>query len=143
MQKIPKEKSSIILRKGVKGIKSVLDDILKTKEENMVLGAHKPPEPIRSYLMNFHRKRTKMKLSDKIIFNRNDMERAKKLASMPFTEIRFMPRKYDSHTAINIYGNTVAILSWSEPTAIIIKDRKVANSFREYFKLLWKITKNN
>ena len=141
LQKTPKEKNSVFVFKGIKAIKSVLNDIISTKKENLVIGAHKPPEPIRSYLMNFHKERVRLKLSDRLIFNRDDTERAKKLAKTPFTEIRFMPKKYNSRTAINIFGNTVAILSWSEPTAIIIKNEEVANSFREYFKLIWKAAK--
>ena len=141
LHKMSNERSSVIVYKGVKGIKSVLDDIVRKKEENLVLGAHKPPEPIRSYLERFHKNRIKLGIKDKMIFNRNDMERASRLSKSPLTEIRFMPKKYDSSTAVNVFGSTVAILTWSEPTAIIIKDKKIADTFREYFKILWKSAK--
>lgn len=136
-----RERESVIIYKGVKGMKTVLEDILKSGETNHVLGAHKPPKQISNYLSNFHRRRVKLGVRDRLIFHRNDTDRARKLAGMPLTEIRFFPEgSNDSRTAINIYGDNVAILMWSDPIAIVIKNREVAKSFREYFQLLWKIT---
>jgi len=135
-----KERENVIIYKGVKGVKTILEDILKTKKTNHVLGAHKPPKQIQNYLNNFHRKRVKMGVKDRLLFDRADIERAKTLSKMPFTEIKFLPKSNESNTAINIYGDKVAIIMWSEPIGILIENKEVAKSFREYFNLLWKIT---
>jgi sugar-specific transcriptional regulator TrmB len=132
-----KKKESVIIYKGVKGIKTVLDDILDTGKPNLVLGAHKPSQKIKSHLRNFHLKRIKLKIRDRLIFDKNDNERADKLARMPYTEVRFLPKSNYSKTAVNIYGNKVAILMWSDPIAIVIENSEVAKSFRNYFEMIW------
>lgn len=133
-------KASVTIHKGVRGIRTVLEDILSTGEENRVLGAHRPPEVIASYLTNFHTRRVKLGIRNRLIFN-NDFERSDELAKLPHTKVKRMPIKQDKTTAINIYGDKVAILSWSEPISILIEDRKIADNFRCYFDFLWKTLK--
>ncbi len=60
---------------------------------------------------------------------------------MPFTSVRFLPGNVKSRAAVNIYADKVAIFMWSEPTTILIKNEEVADAFREYFNLLWKLGK--
>jgi sugar-specific transcriptional regulator TrmB len=131
------KRENVIIYKGAKGIKTVLEDVLKTKETNHVLGAHKPPKQIKGYLDSFHRRRRQLGINDKLIFDRADMDRAKTLATTPLTEIRFAPTASESKTAINIYGEKVAILMWSEQVGIVIKNKEVADSFRNYFNMIW------
>lgn len=131
----------VVVYKGLNGIKAILEDVITSKEENLVLGAHKPPEPIKNYLERFHERRIKLGIKEKLLFNKNDTERAKKLSLLPSTKIKLLPKNSNSHTAINIYADKVAILMWSEPVGVLIKNKDVANTFRDYFKLLWKKSK--
>ena len=133
-------RANVTVFKGVKGVRTVFQDILDTGEENRALGVHTPHEVIASYLENFHQRRTKLGIKDMMIFS-NNFDRAKELAKLPHTEVKLMPRKQDKTTAINIYGNKVAILSWSEPVSIVIEEKKIADCFRYYFDFLWKILK--
>lgn len=128
----------VAIYKGVNGIKSILEDVLNSKKENLVLGAHKPPEVIKNYLERFHERRIKLGTKEKLLFNKNDIKRATKLSQLPLTKIKFLPKNSNNQTAINVYGDKVAILMWSEPVGVLIKNKDVANTFREYFKLLWK-----
>lgn len=134
------KKMNVTLYRGVKGIRTVLQDILDTGKENRVLGAHTPPKVIESYLVNFHSRRLELGIKDKLIFN-NDFKRARELARMPYTEIKLMPKKQDKTTCINIYGDKVAVLAWSDPISIVIEDKEIADNFRYYFDFLWSILK--
>ena len=138
----PIQKENVIIYKGVEGVKTILDDVLSTGKENLVLGAHRPPAQIRPYLERFHKKRVRIGLADKLLFNKNDVQRARRLSKMPCTEIKFLPKKSESQSSINIYGNKVAIIMWSDPVGILIENRNVAQAFREYFRLLWGISKS-
>jgi len=139
IKKISNGKDNLVVTyKGVNGIKAVLEDVLNSKKENLVLGAHRPPETIKNYLEKFHERRIKIGIKEKLLFNKNDTERARKLSQLPFTRVKFLPKNSSNQTAINVYGDNVAILMWSEPVGILIKNKDVANTFREYFKLLWK-----
>ena len=45
--------------------------------------------------------------------------------------------------ATNIYSDKVAIILWSKenPFAILIKQREIAEAYRNYFEMLWKTCK--
>jgi sugar-specific transcriptional regulator TrmB len=131
-----RERPVIMVYKGARGVKTVLEDILEEGKENLVLGAHKPPGIIANYLNNFHARRIRAGIRDRLIFN-NDFERAAELALAPLTEVRLMPDRHDKTTCVNIYGDKVAILAWSGPLSIVIRDRDIAGNFRHYFNVLW------
>ncbi len=141
IKKISNEDNLVVIYKGINGIKTVLEDVLNSKKENMVLGAHRPPETVKNYLERFHERRIKLGVKEKLLFNKNDTKRARELSHLPFTKVKFLPKNNTSNTAVNIYGDKVAILMWSEPTGVLIKNKDVANTFRKYFRLLWKIGK--
>jgi sugar-specific transcriptional regulator TrmB len=142
IKNVSKTEKSVVVLTGAKGIKNVLEDVLRTRQENLVLGAHKPPAPIKNYLEGFHRKRVKAGVKERLIFNRSDSERAGKLARMPRTKVRYLLKDYDGSVSVNIYGDKVAILMWSDPMAILIENKEIAKSFKEYFNVLWKATKS-
>ncbi len=51
-----------------------------------------------------------------------------------------MGREFFNPTATHIAGNTICIIIWSAPIiGIIIENREVADAYRKYFNLLWKI----
>jgi sugar-specific transcriptional regulator TrmB len=131
-----------VVYEGINGVKSIFEDILNSKKENLVLGAHKPSQSIKNYLERFHKKRIKVGIKEKLLFfNKSDMKRARSLSKLRLTKVRFLPNNSGSKVAINIYGNKVAMLMRSEPEGFIIKNEFVAENFREYFKLLWKNSK--
>ena len=57
------------------------------------------------------------------------------------TRDELMSKKQERTTCINIYGNKVAVLSWSEPISIIIENKEIADNFRYYFDTLWSVLK--
>ena len=131
-----------VVYQGLNGVKSIFEDILNSRKENLVLGAHKPPENIKGYLERFHKKRIRFRIKERLLFfNKTDTKRAKKLSELPFTKVRFLPNSNGSKVAINIYGDNVAMLMRKESGGFLIKNEFVAENFREYFNLLWKIGK--
>jgi sugar-specific transcriptional regulator TrmB len=142
IRKIPNVESTAVIYKGVNGVKSIFEDILNSKKENLVLGAHRPPENIKNYLDRFHKRRIKLKIKEKILFfNKSDVKRARKLSKLPFTKLKFLQNNSGSKVAINIYGNKVAMLMRAESGGFLIENEFVAKNFREYFNLLWEIGK--
>jgi len=55
-------------------------------------------------------------------------------------KLKFLPKYFPpSPHVIWISGNIVAHVIWEEPEAIfVIKNKKIADNYRSYFKLLWK-----
>lgn len=134
-----KEKEETNFYKGREGLKTVFEDQIETKKEILVLGASPLAYDIlQFYFKWFDKRRKENKIKTKVIFNKID-----KKPRIPLAEIRFLPQKYTSPLAVNIYGNKVAIILWSKenPLAIVIKNKEISEGYRKYFELMWKIAR--
>ncbi len=138
------EKQDVKIYRGPESRRVVFEEILNTTKQNLVLGAHTPSKLSKRYLRKWHKRRVKRGVKDRLIYNCPEPY-AREVSKLPFTEVRFMPREIDSKTAINIYGNKVAILLWSNgtPVTIMIDNEKVAEDFRQYFNFLWSVAKES
>lgn len=128
--------------KGVEGIKSVCDDILRTQKDYIGYSPGEQFEKIlKFYFVHFIEQRKKKKIHAKLIYN--EMVRGKKLIHTSLSEIRFLPKEFASYAGLRIYGNKVAILllSEEEPLAIVIDNEAIAEGYRKYFDIIWKAAK--
>jgi sugar-specific transcriptional regulator TrmB len=140
-KKLAKNTQRVAIFEGKKGLITILEDVIKTGQENLVFSTTEI-DMIKDYLKIFHKKRVKAKVKDKLILDKKGIKRAKQLSKLKFTEVRLMPREFDSPMAINIYANKVGMLILSEdPIGILIEDEQVANSYRKYFTLMWEMAK--
>src|SRR3989338_2455430 len=134
-----KEKEETNFYKGKLGLKTVFEDQIETKKEILIIGASPLAyEILQFYFKWFDKRRKENKIKTRIIFNQTD----KKL-NIPLSEIRYLPQKYSSPLAVNIYADKVAIILWSKenPFAIVIKNKEISEGYRKYFELMWKIAK--
>ena len=129
---------------GLNGRKVIFEDKLKYKEEQYVLGAHKPSEKGLLFVENYHKRRINKKIRLKMLFSNNSVEAAEKFNRYKYVQARLLPSKFTSPIAINVYGNKTAILLGSgyiEPVSILIEDGGLADDFKNYFNLLWSLSK--
>jgi sugar-specific transcriptional regulator TrmB len=134
-----KEKQETNFYKGREGLKTVFEDQIEEGKEILILGASPLAYDIlQFYFKWFDKRRKEHKIRTRIIFNKSDAS-----LKIPLAEIRYLPQKYSSPLAINIYGNKVAIILWSRenPLAIVIKNKEISDGYRKYFELMWKIAK--
>jgi len=132
-----KEKQETNFYTGREGLKSIFQDQLENNKEVLILGAsHSAFEVLPFYFKWYDIDRKKKKIKTKIIASE---KLGKKI---PLAEIRYLPQKYASPLSINIYKDKVAIILWKkEPLAIVIKNKEIANSYKKYFEMTWKIAK--
>ena len=131
-----KDKEETNFYKGKNGLKTVFEDQISEKKEILIIGASPLAyEILQFYFKWFDKKRVENKIKTKIIFNKTE----KKL-KIPYSEVRFLPEKYASPLAVNIYGDKVAIILWSKenPFAIVIKNKEISDGYRKYFEIMWK-----
>jgi hypothetical protein len=58
------------------------------------------------------------------------------------TEVKYMPKGYVSPAAIDIFQDYVYIFLWEEkPFVFMIKNKQIAESFKQYFHFLWSYQK--
>ncbi len=133
-----KEKQETKFYKGLDGIKSILEDQINTEKPVYIIGASYDASKILKYYMpHYTSTRVKKKLKLYLIYAGGKREFA-----IPYGETAYLPESYASPVSTNIYGDKVAIVVWSiEPVAILIKNKNVADTYKNYFDILWKIAK--
>jgi hypothetical protein len=134
-----KEKQETNFYKGKAGLKTVFEDQISEGKEILILGASPQAyEILQFYFKWFDKRRKKARIKTRIIFNKTD----KKL-KIPLADIRYLPQKYSSPLAVNVYGDKVAIILWSKenPWAILINQKEIADGYKKYFELMWRIAK--
>jgi len=140
---LSKEKKETLFFRGRLALKTLFDDQIKTGKEILIFGAAvQAPDILKYYFPHFDKARVKKKINVKIIFDESARgnEYVKKI---PLAQVRFVPKEYASPAATNIYGDNIAIVHWSEnPMAVLIREKGIADGYRNYFKLMWKIAKS-
>lgn len=138
LYKKTKEKQETNFYKGTEGLKTIFQDQLRSnkKKEILILGASSSAFEILPFYFKWYDKdRVKKKIKVKIITS-------SKLKKIPLSETRYLPQKYSNPLAINIYEDKVAIILWkTPPLAIVIKNSEIADSYKKYFELMWKIAR--
>jgi len=132
-----KEKEETNFYKGKEGLKSVFEDQLLGKQEILILGASpKAYEILKFYFHWYDKARKKKKIKTRIIAT------DKKIKRIALADIKYLPEKYSSPVSVNIYGEKVAIVLWAkEPFVIVIKNKEISESYKNYFELMWRIAK--
>lgn len=141
-RELSKEPQEATIYKGRKGLKSVAEDVLRTKKAMAVFGAEgKFVEIFKHYAEQWHRRRKKLKSPVKIIYNEKIRSKKSK-AKFPILRMRFSSRMHDTPATTWIYGDKVAIIVWSDqPITTLIRSKDVAKSYRQFFDVLWNDSK--
>jgi sugar-specific transcriptional regulator TrmB len=135
------EKSQVQMYKGKKGIKSVLQDILKEAKgkENLVIDSHggftkKMPYFAPHYIKGLEINKIKV---------RQIIRKDKTPHSSKTTEIRYFSEDVkETLITTNIYANKIALILWADiPEAIIITNPSAYEAYKSYFEILWKTAK--
>ena len=138
---LTKEKQETLFFKGKAGLKTAFEDQILTRKEILIFGASPlATEILRFYFKWFDKRRVENKIKVKIIF---DSSAKGKHPKIPLSEIKYLPKRYATPTATNIYGDKISIILWSKdsPLAIIIKQKEIADSYKKFFELMWNIAK--
>lgn len=132
-----KEKEETNFYKGTEGLKSVFEDQLNEKEI-LILGANKDASQVLQYYFKwYNKKRVSKKIKTRIITH------SRKFTKLKNSKIKYLPEKYASPVAINIYGDKTAIILWAKsPMAIVIKSNEITEGYKKYFELMWRIAKD-
>jgi len=131
---------------GNKGIKTFTEMILEKLEKGdtfYILGPQKESiESLGAYFQEWHKRRVKKGVNCKILFNQDLKELAEKRKKTPLTEVRLLPENIQTPALIDIGKDYVATIVFGErPLCIVIKNKKIADSYKSYFELLWETAK--
>jgi len=131
--------------KGIRGIKEVYSMIInsKGKEYNTFGGGYITSEVMGwEWWVNLHKRRVENKIPSRQVFDLTVKAGGKELSKNNLTRIKYVDEKFASFQETVICGDYVAIAIFSKnPYAFLIKDKNIADSYRKYFNLLWRLAK--
>jgi len=138
MKGFTREKENILNFRGFAGIKTVLNDILKScknGEEYLIMGSERQlSDKMPEFAQIFVARKDKKKLKAKILIR----ETLRSKVMSKYTKVRYLPSNIISPSVTNIYAGKVAIILWSEiPEAIIIDNEATAQTYKSYFEFMW------
>ncbi len=133
--------------KGKEGMKAIFEDVLKEKKDWFALGASaKSIEALPYYMPHFYQRMKQKKIKSSILFVDTEFTRkySKELKKYKNIKSKFLPKTIKNLMVIFIYSNKIVIIPITPtieemPLAILIKSKESAESYRDYFKWLWKL----
>lgn len=142
-KKMAESKGEANIYEGLNGLMNQLYDMLKYDDDIRVYGIPtKVPEIVRTKIPHFHRERLAKKVNMLHIYNYSAQDRITFLNKMKYTEAKFLPESFDSQVSTFVCGEEIMLVLWLETIITIkIKNKQVANAYKNYFKLLWAAAK--
>ena len=127
--------------KGKQGLKTVFDDILQTGENYFGWGPERDIENLlKHYFVYYVRERKRRKIHARVIYFEDS--RGKEYTRSPLIKIKYLPQSMYEPTAHRVYGdNVVIILLEEDPLCIVIRNKAIAESYLNHFKILWEKAK--
>jgi sugar-specific transcriptional regulator TrmB len=135
--KITESKTELYI--GKQGIRQIFSDLLENTTQYYLIGAPLESENImgKYFWDNFHLKQKEKNIKAKIIFNQS-------LKTWKTDNKNLEIKYFDTEplTETIIYKDTVAIIVWSsDPSGTVIRNKEVAESYSEFFNILWRKAK--
>jgi sugar-specific transcriptional regulator TrmB len=131
---------------GIKGFKTFYEWTLKELEKGdtiKIMGVPKKAnEKFEGYLMEWNKKRIKLGIKMKILFNHDCKEFGSQRKKMKLTEVRYMKQEFETPAWIDIFKDYVVTINvHGTPVCFLIKNKESADSYKKHFEILWKQSK--
>lgn len=127
---------------GMRNAFNVLVEEFEKGETYYAFGAGKGENigQIQIFFSQLHLNRIKKKVKSMIIFNESSRGVFREQEKSAHVEARYLGQT--TPAAINIYKDyTVIAILIDNPITFLIKNEETAESFKEYFKIMWKVAK--
>ncbi len=139
------EKTYTKIYEGKKAIQTIFNMMLEEKEILALGGSRKTSEILPYFMPKWNKQRKRRKINVKMIYNNIEdiRKKVKKVEkSLQPIKYKFLSTNYMSPALTIIFGNKIMFgLFHKEPSATLIENKEIANTYKEYFKNLWKIAK--
>jgi predicted transcriptional regulator len=132
--------------RGVEGFKNYLQLILEQKQTVHFIGAKAfwlDPR-LKHYLRHFERERKKKGIKFKHLFDYEVKEKKPEILKLVGKPYKFLPKKYSSSTAVDIFGDYVVTFVGvspgklhEEPLQFVLKSKMLADGYRKFFQFMW------
>jgi len=149
LQSTSSSETTTAVYEGFEGFKTAFEKIINDCPKNetiYILGFSEKQfheESLRTFLFNMNLKSSQKQQRLKILLNHESKQTfGKDREKEKYSQVKYMPKGYISPAAIDIFQDYVYIFLWEEkPFVFMIKNKQIAESFKQYFNILWKIAK--
>jgi predicted transcriptional regulator len=132
--------------RGVEGFKSYLQLILEQKETVHFIGAKGfwlDPR-LQHYVTRFDKERKRLGIKFMHLFDHEVKEEKPEILKLVGKPYKFLPKKYSSATAVDIFGDYVVTFVgvkpgelYEEPLQFVLKSKMLADGYRKFFQFMW------
>ncbi|MFA5021783.1 MAG: helix-turn-helix domain-containing protein [Patescibacteria group bacterium] len=132
--------------RGLEGFKNYLRDILRTGQDVYMIGAKLGwfDPRLKTFLDQFLKEAKRKKITFYHVYDEIVKEKGQDAVKILGGEYRFIPSQYSTESAIDIFGDYVVTFTGLElkkvdddVTLFILRDEKLANSYRTWFKFIY------
>jgi predicted DNA-binding transcriptional regulator len=126
--------------RGDSGMRAIMEETLNHKETLFIGAAGQASERYPDYLVKDYLPRAQ-KSHHRWLLLSNRRILSKPASRYPISTVRLLPKDWEySPNVVWIYGNFVTNVVWlDEPVAFVVEDAHVADAYRKYFWLMWKM----
>ena len=142
--KVQSEQENIVVYKGKEGLKTIFEDLLRTGETwYSIISSGMALSILPYYVPNFHNRRIKAGIDYKVKFYGSSAAiiRGTEHARMKRTKVRYLSEKAIVPISTWTYGDKTAFMIWEAELGVLIESKKVTESIRKHFEVLWKSAK--
>ena len=139
LTKFHKDQIKVEVYKGVEGVKTILNDVLRVGKDYVIFGIDETmfKEKLGPFMDQFFRKEKKLGFKERIL-TRDNVEFVYEYDTAMY---RYLPKESFNPTPTYVYGENVAILIWEPFSVIKIQNAALADSYAKYFEMLWNLAK--
>lgn len=145
LEKIKKETTEttkVSVYEGKKALKNLLDDVALSKKEVLIFATgRKMKSTMGPYFYKWHNKLKENNIKSRIVIP-SGLKKEEYNYYKKYYKIRELPKEYSQPATFLVYDDKILHIIWSDnPITILIKDQKLAKTYRDYFEILWSIGK--
>lgn len=139
-------KEAVYIYKGTEGFKNYLRDVLEVGEDVFFIGAKGGwfDKDLQPFIEGFLKDAKKKNIKYQHIFDAEVKKFAPELLKTLGKPYRFLPEKYSTTGAIDIFGDHVVTFSGltlknitEDVTLVVIVNKELADCYRTWFRFMW------
>ncbi len=134
---------------GLEGLKNVREDYLRNmKNKEPIYFFIVPPsalERMEGYYKDWNKRRIKQGIKSYTVMTHDSQthQYVKDKLKHRLTYVKFLPKEFQAFSWTEVYGDTVVTaIAHKKPMSIVVHNKYVAESYKDYFKVLWKLAKD-
>jgi sugar-specific transcriptional regulator TrmB len=131
----PAEPYDINILVGTDGLKTLFND--QIREGKAVFVINTQPQLFENRMKFFIAADSRERKKKKVRLNVLTANGVKFYDKLPLTVVRYLPDEYASSVNFSVYGDNLALTLLSEPVVLLIRNKELASTFLNYYKLLW------